>query len=351
VLDMAYSPTWVWYARHDQHNTVRQSASVSFSRNITERLVFDLADSYIKSEEPLESLEGLERFRSGRSTYQRNRGSTNLTYQFGRENSIALGYDNNLLENKDPTLDDGVIQTPRCTMFYWLNNRNRLALDYRFTKAMFWQDQGPPAGDDYEGYGRALQYTRRFTPHTSGTIGYSYTDRVFEGLTEDYTIHEETLGFAHSFSPTLSLSLQGGYFTQINERSDNATGYTYNASLSKGFERGDFALGGRGGWEEAYLEAETRGFIRYWSAYSTLSYQLAENLTSSLNGSYRQEKDSEDIESRIWRAGCGLSLEFLQWYTLSLDYTYRTRDDDDDEFDYTDNRVMLTIAVSKPWRW
>jgi len=351
LLAVEYAPTWVWYAENDQHNTIRHSASVAFSRDITEHLDVDITDSYAKSEEPVETLEDVERFRSGRSTYQRNRGSAGVTYRFGQENSLAVAYDNNLLENEDPTLDDGVIQTPRCTLSYWMNTRNGLEFDYQFTKAVFWRDEGPPDGDDYEGHGQGIRYIRRFTPHTKGSIGFDYTTRDFEGLTENYTVHEETLGLDHSFSQTFSLSLQGGYFTQINERSDNTAGYTYNASLEKGFERGNLSIGGRGGWEEDYLEAEQKGFIRYWNAYATLSYRLAENLTSSLNGSYRQEKDSEDLESRIWRAGGSLSLEFLRWYTLSLDYTYRAQDDDDDEFDYTDNRIMLTITAAKPNKW
>jgi hypothetical protein len=351
ILNIEYSPTWVWYGKNDQHNTVRQSASAAFSRNITERLAFDIADSYTKSEEPVETLEDIERFRTGRSTYQRNRGSASVAYQFGRENSLALGYVNSLVENEDPTLDDGLIQTPRCSIDYWMNNKNGLGFDYRFTKAIFWRDEAPPSGDDYEGHGAALTYIRRFTPHTRGSIRYDYTARDFEGLTEDYAIHEETLGFAHSFSPNLSFSLQGGYFTQINKLTENTTGYTYNASVLKRFERGTVSAGGRGGWEEAYLEAEQRGFLRYRTANSSLTYQLTANLDSYIGASFRWEKDQDDLESRIWRANCGLSLEFLRWFSLSLDYTYRTRDDDDDEFDYTDNRVMLTLTAAKPNKW
>jgi len=76
-----------------------------------------------------------------------------------------------------------------------------------------------------------------------------------------------------------------------------------------------------------------------------------ERLNSYAGGSLRQDRDSENREWETWRGSCGLRLEFLRWFSLAIDYSYRKRDDDDDTLDYTDNRVMLTLTAGKPYRW
>lgn len=351
TLSIDYAPTWVWYDKYDQYNTVRQAGTLAFSQNMAEHVRFDLTNTYTRSEEPLETYEEVESARNTRNTYQRNRGSASLQYQFGPEDNLRFGYGHNLLENEDPALVDGAIQTPFCSISYWLNIKNGLELNYGFTKAVFWWDDETIPRDDFEGHATGLRYIHRFTPHTRGSIGYDFTNRNFERQTEDYKIHEETLGFEHAFSPRLSLSLQGGVFTQVNERSDDDTGYSYGALLAKRFERGSFTIGGRGGWDEAYLEAERRGFTKYWSADSRLEYRLMERLSSYAGGSLRQDRDSENREWETWRGSCGLRLEFLRWFSLAIDYTYRKRDNDADTLDYTDNRVMLTLTAGKPYRW
>jgi len=351
-LSLDYAPTWVWYDKYDENDTVRQTATLGFWQNMAEHLRFDLTDTYLRTEEPIEETEEVEGVRTTRNTYERNTGSASLQYQFGPEDTIALGYRNNLLKNEDPTLDDGTIQNPSCSISYWFNVKNALELNYEFTDAIFWRDDDSLAGDDYQGHAAGLRYSRRFTPHTRGSIGYNFTNRNFEGLTEDYKIHDGTLGFDHSFSPDLSFSIGTGIFTQKNERSHDQTGYSYDASLAKRFERGSFTIGGRGGWDEAYLEAERRGFIRFWSTNTRLDYQIMEPLSVYGGASYRQDKDLADREWKTWRGNCGLRWAFLRWLSLSLDYSYADRDDDVDTEDYRVNRVMLILTARKPFsRW
>jgi hypothetical protein len=350
-LSLDYSPTWVWYDERDENDTVRHTGTLTFWQNIAEHLRFNLTDTYIKSEETLEETEEVEGVRTTRRTYERNTGSASLRYQFGPEDTLTFGYGHRLLENEDVTLDDGTIQNPFFSLTYWFDIKNGLELNYGFTNANFSRDDGSNAGDDYTGHDTGMKYIYRFTPHTRGSIGYDVTTRNFDGLTEDYAVHDGSIGFEHTFSPDSSFSLGGGYFTQKNERSHDETGYSYNASLAKRFQRGSFSIGGRGGWDEAYLEAERRGFTRYWSADSRLEYMFIQGLNGYAGGSFRQDRDSANREWKTLRGNCGLSLVFLRWFFLSLGYSYAQRDDDFDAEDYTDNRVMLTLSASKLYRW
>ncbi len=176
------------------------------------------------------------------------------------------------------------------------------------------------------------------------------TTRNFEGDTEDYKVHESALGFEHSFSPDLSLFLEGGFFIQDTERGDDETGFILNALLrgAQRFERGSFTIGAQSGWDEAYLEAERRGLTYYQSIDSRLEYQLMQRLNSYAGGSFRKSRDPANREWETWQGNCGLKLELLSWFFLSLDYSHAERDDDVDTEDYRVNSVMLTLTASKP---
>jgi len=350
ALSVDYAPTWVWYAKYDENDTVRHAGTVTFWQNIAERVRFDLANTYIRSEEPLETAEEVESARRTRNTYQRNMGSASLEYQFGPEDTIAFGYRHNLLENEDPTLDDGTIQDSFATAAYWFDVKNGVELNYEFTRADFWRDDAFIAGDDYRGHAIGIRYIHRFIPQTTGFTSYNFTNRKFEGLTEDYKVHEGSIGFEHAFSPDLSLSAGGGYFILQNEISDDETGYTYDASLVKRFERGSFTIGGQGGWDEAYLEAERRGLTTYWSANSSLEYRFMERLNGYAGSSIRRDRDRENREWETWRGSCGLTLEFARWFSLSLDYSHIDRNDDIDTEDYRVNRLMLILSASKLYK-
>ena len=359
-LELAYAPTFVWYAKEDGNNTVRHEGILTFGRDLTQHLRFDLTDTYLFTEEPLEETEGVEGIRvtpDQRYTYQRNTGSASLRYLFGTENELTVGYTHSLLDNEDEELDepiipdDGTTQTPFATLAYWFNVKNGLVLDYEYVKADFYRKDDSEPGNDHTGNGTGIRYLYRFTPHTRGSVGYDYTTRNFDKEEEDYKVHEGSAGFEHAFSPAYSISLAGGYFVQKNEDSDDETGPSYDAFLIKTFSRGSFTIGGSGGWDEAYLEAERRGFTRYWSANTALEYQILESLMGYAGGSYRSDKDADDREWTTWRGNCGLTWEFLRWYSLTLDYTYAYRESDVDTDDYTVNHIMLSLTASRLFRW
>lgn len=351
LLSISYTPTWVRFHEYDQNNTVRQSGTLTYHHNVAEHMQFDLLNTYIKSEEALEEEGELERARDTRDVSQRNRGSVGFNYQFGREDELSFGYTHLYVKNEDVSMDDGTTQNPYASLRYWLNEGNGLECNYGYTNAIFWRDDDSQSGDDYAGHVAGLGYIHRFSPHTSASIDYEFTGREFEGITEDYAVHEESIGVDHSFSSTLSLSLRAGIFNQRNDRSEDERGHSYDASFEKRFDKASFSLGGRGGWDEIYLGAERRGFIRYWSATTRLEYHLMEPLHGYVSGSYRREKDSMDQERDAWNGSVGLRHDFLRWFSLLFDYSYRSRDDDDNTFNYSDNRITLTVTTRRPWRW
>lgn len=349
-LSFQYAPTFVWYDKNDQNDTVRQSGTLAFTRELAQGLSFELNDTYLRSEDPLEETEGVIGVRASRNIYHRNTGRANFIYAFGTDNIFSYGYRHSFLENNDTALDDNKVKGPFANMSYWFNVKNGIELDFQHTVAKFSRDDGTAAGDNYRGYDTGVRYIYRFNPQTSGNMGYNFSNRHFIGVTEDYDVHEGSMGFDHSFSPDLSLRMNGGYFVQKNVLTEDEKGYSYNVSLNKNFDRGSFTVGGNGGWSENILEADRQGFTKYQGLEIGYQFQIMENLNSYAGGSYRRNKEPDNSEWKNIRVNYGLTWSFLRWYSLSMDYTCSVRDDDDNTQDYTDNRVMLIFSANRFFR-
>ncbi len=354
-LGLAYTPSFVWYTEESEDNTVRHSATLTFSHDLSEHLRFEFSDTYVKSDDPLEETEEIVGARDTRNTYQRNTGDVSLTYLFGPQNSLTMGYRNSTLKNDDVDEDDGRSQSPYATLSYRINIKNRFELEYEYEREDFWRENASPAvptEDDSYGHGSGISYFYSFTPHTTGMLRYRVTTRNYDGTEEDYKVHDGSAGFDHAFSPSYSISAEVGYFIQKNAFSSDETGFTYDASMTRRFERGSISIGGIGGWDETTLQANSTGFTRYWSAKVSTDYQITEPLAVHAAGFFRHDKEEDaNREYDTMGGSCGLSWTFLRWFSLSLDYAYAERDDDLTADSYTDNRVSLTLMASRLYRW
>lgn len=362
-FELEYAPTFVWYAKEDGNNTVRHAGTLTFGRDLTQHLRFDLTDTYLFTEEPIsETVVGAEGVSvrvnpRERYPYQINRGSASLSYLFGAENNLTAGYRNAFLDNKDENLDDfripddRMLQTPFATLAYWFNIKNGIELNYELEKADFRRKDDFEPRDDYTGNWAEIRYLYRFTPHTTGSVRYDYTTREFDGVTEDYALHEGSMGLEHAFSPDLSVTLAGGYIVQKNEYSKDKSAPSYEGSLTKTFARGSFTVGAESGVDELVLDEPGQGITRFWRANAAIEYQLLEPLRGYAGLFYRRNEGEEERKWQTWTGNCGLVWEFLRWYSLSLDYTYTDRDYEVDELGYTVNQVMLRLTASRLFRW
>jgi hypothetical protein len=350
-LGMTYAPSFVWYKDFSENDTTRHLGTVSWDQQLTGRLRLSLTDTYLRSDDPLADETDLRALRTTRNKYWVNTGRAGLSYQFGAENRFEVGYGREDRRNDDISLDNSEVQTPFAALTYWFNVRQGIVLNYIYTDAKFTRDDGFPADDDYTGHGPRARYIQRFSPRSSAYLEYGYTTREFEGLTEDFVVHDGSVGLDHAFSPEYSISAGAGYFVRVNDFSDNQYGPTYNLSLTRTFARGTITVGGEGGWGEDYLDATDTGFTKYYGGYATATYQILEPVSIYAGARYRHDKNELSIESRFFRGNCGIRWSFLRWFALSLDYTYADRNSDVEVDSYTNNRVMLVLSASKPYRF
>jgi hypothetical protein len=356
TLGLSYSSGFVWYAENSDLNqtTPRQAGSLTLGQELSQHWSLNLSDTYLRTEQEINNLAGyedIEGVRHDRKPYWVNSGNVALNYSFGPQDTVSFGYRNSYLENESDTLDNGMQQGAFGNLTYWFDIRNGMELDYAYTKADFWRNEGPTETDDYTGHDAGLRYIRQFSPHTSGSLGGGFATRNFDGPTAGYNVYDGSIGLNHSFSEYLSLSANAGYFIQKTDDGDTDSGPTYGVSLTKQFNRGSFSVGGNGGWREHYLEAESRGFVQYWGVNSSVQYQLLESLSGHASLAYIVSKDETNREWKTWYGGCGLSRPLLRWLSASLNYSYENRIDDVGIEDYTVNRVMLFLTASTLYRW
>ena len=369
-MEIMYSPSFVKYNEMDKHDTTRHSASLTFTRQINQYWSINCSERYIKSEEPIEDIDDVNGFRSGRDSYQRNNGRASFSYLFGAERELSMGYQYSWLDNNygnrdlslpDDSIDDseridnGTTQRPFCNIDYWFNITNGLELDYEFVKAIFWGENAFPENPaNYTGHSLGITYKHRFRQDSIAFVKSAFTERDFDENTsifsqdDDHIIYELTAGLDRSLSQYYSLAFDIGFFTQINDVRNDESGIIYSLSVIKNMKHGQITVNGAGGWDELYLQGGPQGFSNYWSFLTRLDYQLLEPLTGYMSASFRHDKDGSDRKWDSLEGRLGLKWNFYDHLSFSLDYSYAERDGFDD---FQVNRVMLIMSADSLYRW
>ena len=355
-LQLSYMAGIVRYADQDQNDTTRHSANLSFGQDLTQRLRFNLTDTYLKSEDPLADPQNVQGLRKTRNEYWTNAAQASLNYIFGAENQVNVGYSYDYIENDEVSLDDSEVQNPYFSLTYWFDVKNGTELRYGYTDAQFSREDSLLAAPDYTAHAPGIRYMRRFSPKSTAYVGYNYSAYDYEPrrLLEDFVVHDGAVGLEHSFSPEYTVAASAGYFIRVNEITDNQDGPTFTASVTRRFARGSITAGGNGGWSYENLQqglALTSGFSQYYGAYIKGTYQILEPVNVYAGASYRHDKYTLD-KSDFFTGNAGLRWTFLRWFALNLDYSYAQRDSDiSTGDDFKANRVALILTASKLFIW
>ncbi len=347
-LSLSYAPSFVWYRDETRLNTIRHFGDIEFSQELAKHFRFDLTDTILRSEDPLQDFGDDPGQRTFRFKYWRNSGQASVSYLFGPEDAWSLGYRNNYQANDDPTLFDGAVQTPFTSLTYWFTQQNGLAFDYEYTDSAL---SSPFEVRDFTGHRVGGRYLRRFTPQSTGYFDYHFTSRDFSAFRENYDVHEIAAGYEQALTSDLNFAVALGYFLQDNEVTDDNAGLQYDLSLNKAFQHASFTFGGNGGWGEQYLDPTRRQFIQFWGLYTNLQYQIMDSLNFYIAGNYRSNQDQDDRTWSVWRGNVGFRWTFLRWLALVIDYAHTERSDDVPRSEYNDNRVMLTFTATRLFKW
>lgn len=350
-LDFEYFPTWVWYHEFSDRDTVRHNAKMDFVHRFTRRFSVNLKEGYLRTEDPyLQALDPALRtqnIRRDRNIYERNSASGSMRYQFGREDFLEFGMFHEILENQDPLLDDASELGAFGSLAYWLNSRNGIETDFRFGSYDFNREVGPSSREDLKSYDAKVRYIYRFNRSTRVFGGYAIYLRDFEAEQSNYEIHEVRVGLEHSLDRSWNFAIETGYFQPSGDMSGGAL---FSSRIQRKIKDGSLRFGVETGWDEGFLETDTRGFTKFWGVSGGVNYRLVEDLTGDASISYREnEREFEtNLDDSILYGSLGLRYEVTRLIYLGLQYDYLDVSGDDETNEYVDNRVLMTLSASYP---
>ncbi|MBL0713173.1 MAG: outer membrane beta-barrel protein [Desulfosarcina sp.] len=376
-LQLNYTPSHFWYKDNSDLDYWRHSASGNVWREFTRNTRFEMRNTYLRTANPSDESEQINQDaplegrdidrdlnRRGVEKYYTNVTSARLSHQFGERDNVYLGYSYSVLRNINASTDNDReehdISGPTAGIAYWFTHQWGTQLDGSFS------NRNLDPSDDRDEYDGTARLLYRFTRHLDGFVSYRHTYVDFKNETSDtdYTIYKPEFGIFYPFPENSHARIGLGYYIQDKDSTDNPdvddndnTGFVVDSEVYKAwpFRRGNIALIGTSGYQIDDGGSEDNGFNIYYQARVDADYALMRRLTADIFLGYRIDDYPDDEPSRTdytLNTGAGLSYQPLTWLTSRLEYSYRDKDSDRNEDQYTENRIFFSITLSpdQPFR-
>jgi len=347
-VDLNYLLGLVFYAHNSQLNYVSHAGTLNTWYSTDPRFTLRLRDYFIRSENPTEReyiagapgdqfLIGVQR---ERAVYSRNVLEPTVEYRFGREDMVTFYYRNNIYQTESSSSENSQENYFNPRFVYWFDIRNGITLEYGLTRGDF--ETSPNL---WGNMGR-VRYTYRFNPNTSIFGDYIYMKRDFDPPGIDYDLHNPSIGIQHAFSPSLTVGVQAGYYTSIQETGSTDGGFTCDLGLTQMIERTVLAFSFQGGYREDFFTSQNLGFSRYYRSIARVSHPFTERTNSGLSASYEIIEFSSGQRDNIWRFSGNFSYLALKWLAVSLTLSYLEDRSTNSAAEYRESRAMFWIIIN-----
>jgi len=359
-LALDYEAGFAFYAKDSSRDTIRHRGRISLGQLLAERLRLNLSDTFSRSEDPIREEDGrIEDISERREVQYRNTGEASMSWQFGEEDLVTLGYRNRLLNSNSDQTQDSRTNEGFLNLGTWFVPQFGIDLTSSFSRWEFQQSRnfiGIPT-DDFYRYSAGLTMNYRWQPQRIGYARYSIVYQDFDqefGIiskveNEDYAVHQATVGVNLGLGANTDFGIELGYFRQEFKDSKGEDGYVLNGNFNTRGERTSLSLQSSSGYELDYGTSDDRGFSKYSDNSARVNYELRENLGIYAIARYRWEDFTEiDETDHTWGGTGGLAYSFRRWLGLSLEGRHLRRDSTDSSREFTENRVTLRITTSYP---
>ncbi len=350
-LTIDYNPAYVHYDKNDDRDHWRHFAALTGNWRAARHTQFDLRHTLIVSEDPLDD-EGTSTVEGGQNRYMRNSGEVSVVNQFGRANSIELGFDYSLLENSENDLEDSQRYNPYGDFTWWfIGNQYGMSLRLDYVNGAFEES------DDFDSYVGRFRLMKRFSRKFNMFLQYIYGETDYDGETENYKVHNPAIGFDYVAGEHTNISLAVGYGIRERELSENDEGLIVTGDVETAwiYPRGAISVTATSGYTQDTFSTENLGFYMYSGAEVRAEYGFTRRFSGDLFGIYRyaQYLDQDPkIEDNVYSGGAGLEYQPLRWMSIRLEYRHRTFTSTEDIREYAENRAMLSVRFepAEPYR-
>jgi len=358
-LDLSYTPSFVYYHRGEDSNFDHR-LSLAANRSLSDKAQISVRDSFEKTDDSTygrdETLDTSDRVNltenRRRYRYWTNFFDIKNDWQYAQNSLLSLGYSYSVFDTTGPS-SDYQRHTPRISISHEINHQWTIGAGYTFTKGDF------DEADDSNQHSTNGRLTYRLSTHTSlyGQGEYSKTiyDGDFNGAKIDYQTSGGLIGFSRQLDQNTAFDIAGGYSSLERDRGADFDGFNSSLSFTRQLEKGTFTLSGASGFDDQQFNGENDGLSKFWTAKSTLRYQLNERLFTAIYALFRNDKYKEQVPERkedAYEAGASLNCSFARYYTAGIRYVFHKRDSNINGADYDDHRLYLTLsAANELWRW
>jgi hypothetical protein len=266
-----------------------------------------------------------------------------VDYQFGENNHVFINYRNNVFQSENPFVEDSQENYINPGLSYWFNIRNGISLEYGLTLGDF------ERSSNLVGHIAKGRYTYRFNPRTSTFVEYTFQRFDFEPPSIDFEVNNTSIGIDHAFSPTLTGTMQVGYFWQNTQGGPSTDGFSFNFDVRLAEQPGartTFTLSFQGGYVMDYFTFGNFGFTKYHRAIASITHRLQPRMTVGISGILERAEYASDRKDWIYIAQGTASFVLFRWLSLSLNASHRGNDSTVDNAEYIENRVLLSLRAT-----
>ena len=359
--------------QEDWITTVEPGISLSYDgRPVNLAIDYSLRYQFYKNNDDLDSFENAQRgtaaanFFSGRPFTLSVSGTISRETLDERDNNT----DENELVNKSTVYQLSV--TPQYRL--QISESFSLVFSYSYDRT----DYVDPLGNDSEDHTGRLSLVKQLSTNTEISANYSYTVHQSED-DEEYDEQSYTLGLNQQLGPRTRIRLEGGYSTVEFDTGlgDETTNWlvdlsyqltapltlsliytqdfsvtategltkTRDASFVVAYAKESLTASAELFWKFSDYVRQLRKDESYGSRFR-LSVPLSRALTSNFNAEYEkaQYDDVTDEEVDHYSVGASVDYDFRRFLT-TLGYRYRLNDSDNNNNDYTNNTVTLSVSL------
>jgi hypothetical protein len=306
-LMLGYHPGFNYYASHSDRNNVSHALNFGALVKFSERLTLSVKDSFIKSEDSQDIRTVYEGSLQRNIKRQINSLSGDLAYKISPRltSTLSGGYSDTRTSGSSSSTGDLKSYSAGLSLSYLLSERTSINANYRRSE-------------------------------------YDYVSN------DDSSSDAYTLGISYKLSETMTLAANGGVSrTKYDDNTGrSSTGFTGGASLTKRFERSDFALAYNQG---IMPNIENNDTTKTRSLSLRYNRRITELLTGGLNVFYSIHESASGRSTDTREAGGGINFSYMlsKAAYIVLDYNYIKHDDKITNLnDYRNHMVMLTFRYS-----
>ncbi|WP_319525828.1 outer membrane beta-barrel protein [uncultured Desulfosarcina sp.] len=352
---LSYQPSWNHYERTEDYDYWRHLVSLQTESQLGRHVRMTIGGSYLQSEDerdaedPTIPTEPDYTRREGRYKYYTYAADAGLEYQFGERDVIGMRFDYGGTENDEPTLEDSSYYRPSIDFTYWFTQRWGTEFSGEYERGMFDAPENVEQSEEFDRYFGQGRILHQFNRQLTGNVQYAYTLMNYDEETDDERTHDFSSGFDYLIAQDMTLALQVGYSIVEIRGDDNESGMSGTLDFAKMFQRGSIGIHASSGYDYSYYDAENLGLNYYVGAGMTADYKLSRRLSANVHADYRysEYKDlTPDREDDYLSTGCGLSYQLLPWLSAGAGYTYSLMDSSEDDNDYRENRVFISLTAT-----